>query len=89
MKISFKPSAAHTDRALYTCLIIDNEILGNNMNYLFTDIDMDLMHILNQLENLLLFDLIIICLPHDIPTVLHTFDMLTCNSHKDLGEQNT
>ena len=59
------------------------------MNYLFTYIDMDLMHIFNQLEDLFFLDFIIISFPHYIAPVFHTFNMLSGYTNKDLREQNT
>ena len=84
MEISFQPSSAHADRTFNTCLIVNNEILRDNMNYLLADVDMNLMHILNQSEDFFLFNFIIICIPYYIAAVFHTFNMLTCYTDKDL-----
>src|SRR5664280_2106366 len=84
MKICLKSSAAHAYRALYPCFIINNEILGDNMNDLLTNVDVDLMHVINKPEDLLLLNLIIVRLTDNITAVFHTFYMLTGNTNKDL-----
>ena len=59
------------------------------MNYLLPDVDMYLMHIFNQLEDLLFLDFIIISFTHYIAAVFHTFYMLPGNTDKDFREENT
>ncbi len=89
VKISFQTPSAHTNRTLHPGFVIDNKILRNDMYNLFAYIDMNLMHIFDQPENFLFLDFIFISLTNDISAVLHTFNMLTCDTDKHFRKHYT
>ena len=82
MKVCLQAFSEYSHRILYSRFVVHNVALRQYMKNLLSNIHRDLVHIIDQMLNIITGNLIIIGVPVYIPPVTDRFYMLSGDPHK-------